>query len=200
MPRTLILGGGFGGIATATELRRLLGDEHEVVLVDRGEQFSMGLRKLWELVGHATIAEGSRPRDALAAHGVRVIRAEIESIDPGMRAATVDGETITADYLVVALGAVPRPDLVEGLAEHGHDVWSTASVPRAALALADFEGGRILVLIAGAPYPCPPAPFECAMHVHEHLRARGLRERSEIAVATVQPMLMPNAGVDGSAV
>ena len=34
--RTLILGGGFGGLAVAHELRRLAGDEHEIVLVDRG--------------------------------------------------------------------------------------------------------------------------------------------------------------------
>ena len=34
--RTLILGGGFGGIATAVELRRLLGADHEIVLVDPG--------------------------------------------------------------------------------------------------------------------------------------------------------------------
>ncbi|MGH3044196.1 MAG: NAD(P)-binding protein, partial [Gaiellaceae bacterium] len=40
--RTLVLGGGFGGIATAVELRRLLGDDHEIVLVDRKPQFAMG--------------------------------------------------------------------------------------------------------------------------------------------------------------
>jgi sulfide:quinone oxidoreductase len=104
-----------------------------------------------------------------------------------------------ADYLVVALGAEPRPDLVEGLAEHGHDVWDAAGVPAAAEALARFEGGRIAIVIAGAPYPCPPAPYECAMLVDEHLRARGLRDRSEIVVSTVQPILMPNAGEEGSA-
>lgn len=199
MKRTLVLGGGFGGITVATELKRLLGTEHEVVLVDRNESFSMGLRKLWELVGHATIAEGSRSRDLLASHGIRVVRDEIESIDVAARAAQVGGSTLEADYLVVALGAVQRPDLVEGLAELGHDIWSTAGIPGASAALAGFDGGRIVVLIAGAPYPCPPAPFECLMHVDEHLRARGIRDRSELVVATLQPMLMPNAGEAGSA-
>jgi len=42
MARTLILGGGFGGISVAMELRRLVGEDHEIVLVDRGERFSMG--------------------------------------------------------------------------------------------------------------------------------------------------------------
>jgi len=196
--RTLILGGGFGGLTVATELKRLLGAEHEVVLVDRKEHFSMGLRKLWELVGHATIADGSRSRDVLNARGIRVVRGEIQEIDPHARSAEVDGETIEADYLVVALGAVSRPDLVPGLAEHGHDVWDLAGVPAATEALAQFDGGRIVVLIAGAPYPCPPAPYECAMHIHEHLRDRGIRDRSEIFVSTMQPMLMPNAGREGS--
>jgi sulfide:quinone oxidoreductase len=197
--RTLILGGGFGGLTVATELGRLLEPEHEVVLVDREEYFSMGLRKLWELVGHATIAEGSRSRDSLRERGIRVVRGEIEEIDPAARAATVDGETIEADHLVLALGAVSRPDLVPGLAAHGHDVWNASGVPAARDALARFEGGRVAILIAGAPYPCPPAPYECAMHVHEHLGDRGLRDRSEIVVATVQPLLMPNAGREGSA-
>lgn len=198
MTRTLILGGGFGGLTVATELARL-GPQHEVVLVDREEHFSMGLRKLWELVGHATIADGSRSRETLREQGIRLVRGEVDAIDPAARSATIDGETMEADYLVVALGAESRPDLVPGLAAHGHDVWAKEGAPAAAEALARFDGGRIVILIAGAPYPCPPAPYECAMHVHEHLRARGLRDRSKIAVSTIQPLLMPNAGREGSA-
>ena len=196
--RTLILGGGFGGIATAVELRRLLGADHEIVLVDRKPQFAMGLRKLWELVGHGSIAEGSRSRMHLARHGVEFVHAEIDSIEATSRATRTSGGAFAGDHLVVALGAEPRPDLVPGLAEHGHDVWSFAGVAGAVEALRRFEGGRLLVLIAGAPYPCPPAPYECAIHLHEDLQARGLRDRTELSVATLQPLLMPNAGREGS--
>lgn len=197
--KTLVLGGGFGGLTVATELRKRLPDEHEITLVDHREYFSMGLRKLWELVGHATIAGGSRSRDELARRGIHVVGDEIFEIDPARRTATTVSGTLHADRLVVALGATSRPDLVPGLEAHGHDVWDVAGVRAAADALARFEGGRILVLVAGAPYPCPPAPYECAIHVDEHLRARGLRRRSQIAVSTVQPLLMPNAGEAGSA-
>jgi sulfide:quinone oxidoreductase len=65
-------------------------------------------------------------------------------------------------------------------------------------ALAALDGGRVAVVIAGAPYPCPPAPFECALLVDEWLRAHGLRERTEVVVCTFQPMLLPNAGREGS--
>jgi sulfide:quinone oxidoreductase len=196
--RALILGGGFGGIAAAVELRHLLGPEHEVVLVDRKPAFAMGLRKLWELVGHGTIAEGSRPRRLLERHGIEFVEAEITSIDAAGRSAETSAGSLSADHLVVALGAVSRPDLVPGLAEHGHDVWAFAGVAGAAQALERFDGGRLVVLVAGAPYPCPPAPYECALHLDEHLSSRGLRDRTELSVATLQPMLMPNAGRAGS--
>src|SRR5688572_3867334 len=143
MSRTLILGAGFGGIAVAHELRRLLGDEHDVVLIDELDEFSMGLRKLWELVGVGTIAEGSRSRRLLAAGAVEVVQASVEAIDPDARTARSDQGTWEADFLVVALGAEPRPDLVTGMAEHTYDVWEAARVPAARAALEAFAGGRV---------------------------------------------------------
>jgi sulfide:quinone oxidoreductase len=196
--RTLILGAGFGGIAAGVELRRLLGPSHEVVLVDRESAFAMGLRKLWELSGHATIADGSRERTLLERHGIEFVQAEISSIDAAGRSVETSAGRLSADRLVIALGAVSRPDLVTGLAEHGHDVWTFARVAAAHQALAQFDGGRISVLVAGAPYPCPPAPYECALHLDEHLCKRDLRARTELTVTTLQPILMPNAGKTGS--
>ena len=88
----------------------------------------MGLRKLWELVGIGTIAEGSRARALLARHGIAVVEEEILSIDPAARAAETSGGRLDGDHLVIGLGAVSRPDLVPGLAEHGHDIWAFAGV------------------------------------------------------------------------
>ncbi len=168
--RTLILGGGFGGIAAAVELKGLLGDDHEVVLVDRKAEFTMGLRKLWELVGIGTVSDGSRARSLLSRHGIRVVEDEILSIDPSARAAETNGGRLDGDHLVIGLGAVSRPDLVPGLTEHGHDIWTFAGAAGGAAALREFEGGRLLILIAGAPYTCPPAPYECAFHIDRNLR------------------------------
>ena len=195
---TLILGGGFGGITVATELGRLLGGEHEITLVDREERFAMGLRKLWELVGMGSWEEGSRSRDLLAGHGVRFVRREIRRIDPAGRRVETDEGVLTGDHLVIGLGARPRPDLVPGLAEHAHSVWEAAGVPPLAAALDALDSGRVAIVIAGVPYPCPPAPYECAMLLDDHLRQRGLRRQVELSVITLQPMLLPNAGEAGS--
>lgn len=199
MTRTLVLGAGFGGITVATELRRLLGDDHEVLLVDRAERFTMGLRKLWALVGMGSFEEGSRRRETLERHGVRFLRRRVTAIDPSARRVETEGGSQEGDYLVVALGAEPRPDLVPGLEEHAHNAWDAEAVSGLAAALGAFDRGHIAIVIAGVPYSCPPAPYECAMLLDDHLRQRGLREGTRMTVATLQPMLLPNAGPEGSA-
>jgi len=198
MARTLILGAGFGGISVATELHRQLGPEHEITLIDRSPGFVMGLRKLWALVGKGSLEDGTRARGSLDKPGVRFLQREIVWIDPAACSVETDSGPLDADFLVLALGAEPRPDLVPGLSEHGHNVWDPAGVPAAAEALDQLTEGRIAIVIAGVPYSCPPAPYECAMLLDDHLRERGLRDRIGITVTMVKPLLMPNAGVEGS--
>jgi hypothetical protein len=36
-------------------------------------------------------------------------------------------------------------------------------VPHAAARLAELQGGRVVVGIAGIPYKCPPAPYKAVM-------------------------------------
>ena len=199
MRRTLILGGGFGGLTVAHELASRVGSSHEIVVIDRRPRFVMGLRKPWAVAGLGSLDEGCRERSALERRGIRFVESRITAIDPGARRVETEAGAFDGDWLVVALGAEPRPDLVPGLAEHAHDLYDVDAIPRLADAVARFDGGVLRILVAGAPYKCPPAPYECAMLLDEHLRERGLRERSTIAVSTVQPMLLPNAGKAGSA-
>ncbi|MDA4120139.1 MAG: NAD(P)-binding protein, partial [Thaumarchaeota archaeon] len=55
---TVILGGGFGGLTAANELRRQLGKEHQITLVDKKPRFLMGFAKLWILSGQRKPGEG----------------------------------------------------------------------------------------------------------------------------------------------
>src|SRR5689334_13260986 len=123
MKRVLVLGGGFGGIATAHRLKQKLGDEVEVILVDRRPYFMVGFRKSWALVGESSLEVGQKPIDSLSRIGVEVKRATIEAIQPQDKSATVDGERIQADALVVALGAELNSNAVPGFAEHAYNVY-----------------------------------------------------------------------------
>jgi len=47
----LILGGGFGGIVAANQLRKQLGNEGRITLIERKSSFFLGLSKLWVMTG-----------------------------------------------------------------------------------------------------------------------------------------------------
>ena len=197
MHRVLVLGGGFGGIATAVALRERLHVADEVVLVERRPSFVMGLRKNWALVGASTLDEGERPLAALRERGIEVIAGSIEAIRPEAREADVDGRTIAADALVVALGAERDPDRIPGFRVHAIDVYDDAASEAGAAAIDGFSGGRIVIGIFGVPYPCPPGPYELALLLSERLAAR--KVPGGLFVFTPQSGSLPVLGDAGCA-
>jgi sulfide:quinone oxidoreductase len=198
MRRVLILGGGFGGVATAHALRRRLPPEDEIVVVERRPYFMLGLRKTWALVGRGTLEEGRRPLQALERFGIRVLPGTITAIDPATRAVEVDGRRWEGDAMVVALGAELAPEAIPGFREHALNVYDPQEIPRAMEAVRAFRGGQVMIGIFGAPYKCPPAPYEMAFLLQDFFEARGVRAR--ISVFTPQPMSLPVLGAAGCSV
>ena len=190
----VILGGGIGGLVTANEVRRRLPREHRVVVVEREEAFVFPASLLWVLTGDRELAEISRPLARLARKGIEVVRGEVDAIDPSRREVSVGGRRLTSDYLVIALGAEPAPELVPGLAEAGHSLYTPAGVMAARAALRRFEGGRLVLLTAAPAYKCPAAPYEAAMLVESYCRRRAIRDRTEIDLYAAEAGPMGVAG------
>lgn len=195
MKRVLILGGGFGGIATARRLKQKLDEKDEVILVDRRDYFMVGFRKTWALTGQSALEDGQRSLDSLTSLGVRVMRDAVTRIDPASRTAWMGDQRLSADALVVALGAELAPENIPGFQQHAYNVYDPQDIPRAAQALKDFEGGTLLIGVFGVPYKCPPAPYEMALLIREALEERGVK--AEIEVFTPQPVSMPLLGQTG---
>ena len=195
MKRVLILGGGFGGLATAHRLKQRLAPEDEVILVDRRDYFMVGFRKTWALIGQSPLEAGQRSLDGLTSFGVPVMRDPVTVIDPNARAATMGDQRISADALVVALGAELAPEAIPGFQGHAFNVYDPHDIPRAAQALSEFRGGRLSIGIFGAPYKCPPAPYEMALLISDSLKSRGVKASME--VFTPQPMSLPILGQVG---
>lgn len=193
------MGGGFGGITAALDLRRLLGADHAVVLIERSPVFLMGLRKIWIASGRGSRREGERPLEALRARGVDVRRAEITRIDIDGRTVHTDAGEVAYDYLVVALGAEPRPDLVPGFSDDVFNLYTATDAERLGAAIQTFSGGRVVIGVLGVPYKCPPAPYEAAMVFDDLFTRRGIRRQVDLQAFTPQPMSLPVVGAAGCA-
>ncbi len=195
----LILGGGIGGVVAANRLRKRLGRHHRVVVVDREPTFALAASFLWVMTGDRRPAQIARPLDRLKRKGIEVVRGEVERIDPERREAVVDGRTLAADHLVVALGAQFAPELVPGLESAGLTFCTLDGAERLRDALDRTRAGRIVVLTAAPAYKCPAAPYEAAMLIDGLLRRRGLRSAIDIALHSAEPGPMGVAGPDASA-
>ncbi len=178
--RVLVLGAGFGGLELSTTLSEALGDDVEVTLVDKGDAFVFGYAKLDVLFGRETLDAVRLPYADFAKPGVRLLKETVIAIDPLAKRVTTDAGVHEADVLVVALGADYDLDATPGLADGANEFYSVEGAARQAGLLPGFTSGHAVIGVCGAPFKCPPAPSECALLLHDHLTAKGVRDRCEI--------------------
>ncbi|HUH07184.1 MAG TPA: FAD/NAD(P)-binding oxidoreductase [Egibacteraceae bacterium] len=198
MVHALVLGGGFGGLAAAHELRRRLDADDEVTLVAASDRFFVGFAKLWDLVGARTLERGAEPLAGLERHGIRFLKADVLGIDPDVCAVETTAGPLAGDGIVVALGSAHAPAHLALLGPRAHNLYDAKGLAGMRADLETLDEGRLVIAILGGPYLCPPAPFEAGLLLDEWLRTRGRRERVELAVSTPQPLTLPVAGLDAS--
>ena len=157
-------------------------------MIDRRDDFVMGLRKTWAVLRIEPLGAGIRSLNGLG--GVEFVRGEIGAIDTSSRSVMVDGQAIAGDALVLALGAQQDMNALPGLGEHAINAWDRDEVGRAAAAVGAMTSGqRLLIGIFGAPYSCPPAPFELALLARDRLGPD-----VEITVFSPAPIALPVVG------
>ena len=185
----VILGAGFAGLELATQLSESLADDVRVTLLDQNDSFSFGYSKLDILFGRKATADVLLHYGDISKAGVDFRQERVTSIDPEQRRVTTDEGSYDADILAVALGADYDIAATPGFEEGGFEYYSVAGAERMRDILPDFDSGTILIGILGHPFKCPPAPFEGALLLHDHLVERGVRADAEIRV--IGPMAAP---------
>ena len=191
--KVLILGGGSGGLATAGRLKELLGDKISITVIDKQRSFVMGFSLLRVMTGEKTEQEVTVPKEKVSQKGIKFINTEVNRIDVNNGIVRTDQGEFVYDYLVVALGAELAPEKIPGF-ESAFHMYTLEDAKKLRDALSSFRGGSIRLVVSSTPFKCPPAPYEAAMLIDDHLRNKGLRDKSDIQIFTPEPQPMPIAG------
>ena len=197
--RIVVLGAGFGGLEVTTRLSEEFGDDVDVVLIDKADGFVFGFSKLDVMFGKALAADVRHSYADIVKPGVRFVQSTIRSIDPAAKRVETDAGSFDADLLVVALGADLHPSATPGLVEGGNEFYTVAGAFALRDVLANFPGGRVIVAVCSTPFKCPPAPSETALLMHDLLTARGVRDKSSIALVIPMGLPIPPSPVASSA-
>ena len=184
-----ILGGGFGGLYTALALSKLDWEDArpEIVLVDQRDRFIFA-PLLYELVtGELQTWEIAPPYEELLANtGVRFHQSGVEHIDLGaQQVALTDGEQVSYNRLVLALGGETPLDMAPGVAEHAIPFRSLEDAYRLKERLRQLEAAqleKIRVAIVGGGY----SGVEIACKVAERLGDQGRIRIIELADKILQ--------------
>lgn len=192
MKRLVILGAGTAGTMMAHKMsRKLPASEWEITVIDKSENhyYQPGLIFVpFELYGyHGTKGNVRKTRDLLP-KGVNFVQTEITQLAPeGDRVETQAG-TFEYDRLILAMGCRIAPEEVPGLEEgYGKNVFYFYTYPSALdmqKALADFDGGKLVLNIAEYPIKCPVAPIEFICLADYYFQQRGIRHKVDLEVVT----------------
>jgi len=190
----VILGGGVGGLVAAHQLRRQLGREHRVILIDKQPKHIFAPSLLWLMVGQRKPAQIMRDLHRLGRKGVEFVPAEVRAIEPAKRLVRTSAQDFLFDYLIVALGAELAPEAIPGFSAAAHNLYDLGGVLKLREALKEFEGGTVAVVISSLPFKCPAAPYEAAMLMEHFFRTRGIRGQVDLHLFTPETLPMPVAG------
>jgi NADPH-dependent 2,4-dienoyl-CoA reductase/sulfur reductase-like enzyme len=200
--RVVVIGGDAAGMSAASGLRRKLGDDDEVVVLERGTWTSYSACGIpYWVAGDVNSADDlvARTPEEHRSNGIDLrTGVEATAIDPvGRTVTTADGERIAYDRLLLATGAEPiRPDLpgIDGTGIHGVQslddgqalIDALAAGPRQVvvvgsgyigleIAEACVVRGFDTTVIERAPTPLPIVEPSLGGQIADAIRARGIR-------------------------
>lgn len=190
----LILGAGVGGLIAASRLRRMLGKEHRVVLVDRSPVYTFAPSFPWVMLGQRRVERVSRDLRRLERKGIEFKTAEVVGLDFDNKRVQAHGsEELAYDYLVVSLGVDYSSEEVPGL-NRAWTFYHAEGSEGLREELPQFSGGRVAVCIPSLPYRCPPAPYEGAMLLEHYFRKRKVRGDVQIHLYTPEQIPLKATG------
>lgn len=193
--KIVIIGGSFGGLTVAFELKRLLSRRGcEVTVISRDRRFVFIPSLPWLAMGRKTIEQISFDLEGpLKRKGIRFSHATVRQIDTGSRRVYSDQGEYTYDFLVIATGHRSANEAVPGLGPFdgpGHSLMSPPEAEEAGDTLAKFLQDLGPMVIGCAPgASCLGPAYEFAFEIDHLLKQKKQRHKVPITFVTPEPFL-----------
>lgn len=191
----LVLGGGWGGLTAAHDLKAMLPGDYRVAVIEKRQSFVFYPSYLRAMVGEKNdLSHIESPLKNLLRKDLEIINEEIIRIDPVTKTVNTNAQTIQADFIVIATGADLYPATIPGFSEHCLNLYDTDGAFGIYEKLKQFTQGKVTFLVTRTPFRCPPAPYEAAFLADSFFREKGIRDKIEISVYSPEKFPMPSAG------
>lgn len=221
MSRTVILGAGIAGHTAALHLRRMVGRQHDVVVVAPNSQWNWIPSNIWVGVGQMTAKQVTFPLAPIYRRkGIEFHQALATEIHPEGSAASSrpyvtarytdasregDVATIDYDFLINATGPKLNFGATPGLGPDANS-WSVCTSGHATETARAFQDvldrlrrGEHQTLLIGMGHgtcTCQGAAFEYTFNVEHELVKEGVRDRADVIYITNEAQL-GDFGMDG---
>ena len=193
--RVVVLGSSFAGLTAALELRKRVGDRHEIVVLDPRPDFTFIPSLIWLPFGLREAADVTFPLEPLYRRkGIRFVNEAATKIDPGAHTVTTgSGEQLVYDRLFIGTGPRLAFEKVPGLGPHDGYTQSVCNLDHALLARDAWERflkdpGPVVVGTAQGG-SCFGASYEFLFNIHHRIRKAGLADVAPVTFITAEPFL-----------
>jgi len=169
-----------GGTIAANLIAKECGDRAHVTVADATGIHVYQPGFLYVAIGQEHAGSLQRAEAQLLRKDITLLVDRAVRVDPQTKNVSFEsGRSLAYDQLLLATGSRTMIDELPGGAG-AHDFYSMVGAERLFQALTAFQGGTIVIGVAGIPYKCPPAPVEFVFLLDDYLRSRGIREKSQI--------------------
>jgi len=203
MVRIVVVGGNFGGLTAALELKRMLKKDVHVTVVSRQQEFVYIPSLIWVPFGRRKVSDITFDAGALFRRkGVEFILDEVVRVEPeANRVVLAKGGELPYDHVVIATGAELAWDTVPGLGPkaNSHSIFTPPDAEATYEAWKKFvedPGPAVVGAVPGAS--CMGAGYEYLFNLDHQSRKSGIRGGMDITWVTPEPFL-GHFGIGGMA-
>jgi sulfide:quinone oxidoreductase len=199
--KVVVLGGSFGGLTAALEVKRLAGDLVDVTLISTDKDFVFLPSLPWLILGsrkQADITLGVA--DILEPRGIAFIHETVQAVKPDTLKVCTDKQEYPYDYLVISTGPYLSCEEIPGLSPDKGYTHCTFTMD---YALKSREAWKRLLenpgpIVLGSTQlaSCFGPYYELAFEMDYELRKRKMRHKVPITYLTSEPYL-GHMGVGG---